>query len=582
MTPALALLAAGCVRTEPEGAQPSPPDSGPPDTSPSPTAPPSVVVLSGVLPGDTVWTPDQVYLVEDTVTVPAGATLTVLAGTEIRFAAEAQLVVAGLIRAEGTEEARIRLVADPDAPLVSDLHPSLPDAPAAWGGVQLTQTPSPDNLMSWVDLDRAQTMDGAVGVRDSEVVLEHLTVTGTRLRSIYSHSSSVIVRDSVFPTMFTAEDRAILLGLNNEAEYIKGEGEIPAGGHYVIERNVFGIPKGHNDVIDVNGTSWPGPVLEVRDNVFLGGGDEAIDGGGDLLLDGNLFQAFVKDADNTGSGDANCLSTGDVLPSLVVATRNVYVGVDHVANLKRGSFGYFEHNTVIGISPSRPSLPGDNPPRTLLSSAIRLLIPDTTDPVGGVPRDPAGYGASLDGNVFVDVPETVFGNPDENGSLGPWTSQLSVSHTLVPSSAVFANSDGVHGRAFEYLVGAPVFVDPANGDYSLAPGSIGAGAGRHGLDLGAAVGSGATVCCLAEGTGPTASVEVGGPGLFSFLWRLDGGAWSEVEIADPRAFTALPVPRTAQIVLEALSPGAHVLEVQGRDFAGVLQPTTAVPFNVEP
>jgi hypothetical protein len=577
----LVLLAAGCVRPDPSSTTPvySETPIPPPDST---TPPPSLVVLSGELPGDTVWTPEQVYLVAETVFVPAGATLTVLAGTEIRFAAETQLVVAGVIRAEGTPDAPIRLVADPDGPLVADLHPSLPDALAAWGGVQLVQTPSPDNLLSWVELDRAQTMAGAIGVLESEVVLEHLTVTGTRLRSIYSHASSVIVRDSVFPTMFTEQDSALLLGLNNEAEYIKGEGEIPAGGHYVIEHNVFGIPEGHNDVIDVNGTKWPGPVLQVRGNVFLGGGDEGIDGGGDILLDGNVFSAFVKDADNTGTGDSNCLSTADVLPTLVVATRNVYLGVDHVANLKRGSFGYFEHNTVIGISPSRQSLPGDNPPRTLLSSAIRLLIPHPLDPVGGVPRDPAGYGASLDGNIFVDVPETVFGNPDENGSLGPWTSQLAVTHTLVPSAAVFANSDGLHGRAFEYLVGEPVFVDPEGGDYSLAAGSPGVGAGRGGLDLGAAVGSGATVCCLAGTEGPTVSVEVGGPGLFSFQWRLDGGAWTEVEIADPRAFTTLPVPRSAELLLEGLSPGAHLLEVQGRDFAGVLQPTTAVPFDVAP
>jgi hypothetical protein len=439
--------------------------------------------------------------------------------------------------------------------------------------------------VSYADIEGAQSELGSLGVVDAQASFDHVTVSGTRMRAIYSDAASVVVSDSVFPTMFAPEDDPDTLGLDNMAEYVKGIGGIPAGGHYRIERNVFGVPKGHNDIIDITSNAWPAEVLEVRGNVFEGGGDEGIDGGGDLLLDANVFRAIIKDGDNHGSGDANCLSTGDGLSTLVVATRNVFVGVDHAANLKRHSFGYFEHNTIVGISPSRPAAPGDQPPRTLLSSAIRLVIPDPLDPLGAPPRDTAGIGAWLDGNVFVDVPEVVFGNPDENGSLDPVVSWLAVENTLVERADLFANADGVHGRTFQYVVGAPTFVDPAAGDYHLAAGSIGKGDGRAGLDLGHGVPYGARACCLpADGmVGPDLSLDVGGPGLFWVEWRLDGGPWTEVAIATPlEHLTRYPVPRTAPLAWTELAAGPHVLELRGRDFAGVSEPVTTWPFTVVP
>lgn len=555
--------------TQTDAHDPRTPSGTTPD---EPERPP--VSVTGPLDGDTVWTPDDgPYRVEEDVTVPAGATLTIAAGSTVYFVEGAGLTVAGRLRAEGAEDARITLAMDPTAAWVPDLHPALPEGPPHWNGIRFVESDAPDNLLSYVDIDRAQVEKGAVGVFSSEVVLEHLVVTGTRLRMIYADTSSLLVRDSNFPTMFAPEDRPDDLLLDNLSEVVKGIGGIPEGGHFRIERNVFGLGKGHNDVIDVTSGRWPGPVLEVRDNVFLGSGDEAIDGGGDILIDGNWFQAFVKDLDNHGTGDSNVLSTGDELPTIAVATRNVYVGVDHVANLKNGSFGYFEHNTVVGISEARPSLPGDVPHRILESSAIRFLIPSTENPVSDPPRNPAGFGAYLEANVFVDVPERIFGNPDENGGLEPVVTWLDVVDTLIGSAALFANSDERHGRSFDYLVGDPVFVAPENGDYRLAPGSIGAGAARHGLDLGAGVPAGATVCCVPDTTGATLTFEVGGPGVFSYVWRIDGGAWStDIPIAEPTDFFEGPtVARTVTSTIGPLGDGPHDLEIRGRDLAGVLQ-----------
>ncbi|MEQ1565309.1 MAG: hypothetical protein ABMA64_06700, partial [Myxococcota bacterium] len=460
----------GCRPPDPEPAtHTTPPAPTPPDTTLEP--PPGPLEVTGELTSDTTWSPSDAswILVTGELVVPAGITLEIGPATDVRFASRASITVYGELVAVGTESERIALRSDPLAPWEPDLHPSLPEGPPKWSGVQFVDTGSERNRIAYADVTGAQTMDGSIGVFDAAATLDHLTISGTRLRSVYAERATVTVADSVFPTMFTEDDDPDVLGLDNEAEYVKAIGGIPAGGHFRIERNLFGVPKGHNDVIDVTGNTWPAEVVEIRGNVFEGGGDEGIDGGGDLLLDGNVFRAIVKDGDNHGSGDSNCLSTGDSSTTVVVATRNLYLGVDHAANLKRESFGYFEHNTIVGISPSRPSAPGDNPPRTLLSSAIRLVIPDPLDPLGAPPRDVAGVGAWLDGNVLAGIPEVVFGNPDENGSHGAWTSWLAVQNTLVEDAAVFANADGLHGRAFQYTVGAPVF----DAEHHLAAGSPG-------------------------------------------------------------------------------------------------------------
>ena len=52
--------------------------------------------------------------------------------------------------------------------------------------------------------------------------------------------------------MFSESEGPAELGLDNISEHIKGIGEIPSGGRYIIRDNFFGSKKGHNDVIDVD------------------------------------------------------------------------------------------------------------------------------------------------------------------------------------------------------------------------------------------------------------------------------------------------------------------------------------------
>lgn len=532
------------------------------------------------LTADTILTPwGGPYTINGAVTVDAGATLYVLPGTSVYFTQGAELEVHGQLQAAGTKHQRIRLTGVPGAALVPDIRPELPAGPPKWQGIHVVDSTSADNLISFADVEYAQSSGGAVFVENSEAVLDNLSFFGTRLRMVHTENASLILRNSVFPDMFLPTDSPSTMTppLDNISEHVNVRGGIPAGGHVLIEHNVFGTNKGHNDVIDIDSNRWPDPVAMIRNNVFLGGGDEAIDGGGDILIEGNLFLNFQKDADNTGGGDSNVITTGDVRTSTLVIVRNTFVNVDHVVNFKNDSYGYFENNTVVGITPPHMSLPDDPPPRMLDFSVINFLIPNVNDPQNGNPRNPAGIGAYTAGNIMVDVPQTVFGHVDMDPPGNPdFTSILEVWHSLVGDPTVFANADGIHNRMFQYLVGAPRFVNAAAGDYRLAPGSPALGTGPNGLDMGAHVPAGASI----SGEPPAltaadhATLTIGGPGIFSFIYRVNDGPWSEeIQITDPSDVAAPTKTRQYDLALGGLADGQYTVYVRGRDFAGQLQPT---------
>jgi len=79
-----------------------------------------------------------------------------------------------------------------------------------------------------------------------------------------------------------------------------------------VRWNTFHGNKGHNDVLDVDSDVLPNPILQLRENIFLGqSGDEDCDLGGDVFIDGNFFAHGHKDTANTSLGHASAFSTGD-------------------------------------------------------------------------------------------------------------------------------------------------------------------------------------------------------------------------------------------------------------------------------
>jgi len=544
--------------------------------------------VSGVLSASAIWTAaDGPYHVTGEVTVPANLTLQIMPGTSVYFDADTQITVNGIIDVQGTEYQRIRFTGVPGAPLVADIRPELPDGPPKWGGIQLQNTMSDQNIISYADVEYAQNSSGSIGVNNSEVVIDNVSFSGTRLRMVYSDSASVIIRNSIFADMFEPSDSPLNMTppLDNVSEHIKHVGYIPTGGHYIIENNIFGTNKGHNDVIDFDSGQQPDPILQILNNTFIGGGDEAIDGGGDMLIEGNLFANFIKDIDNDGTGDSNVISTSDMLSSTMVIARNVFVNNDHVVNFKLDGYGYFENNTVTGITAPHMSLPTDTPVRMLDFSAINFLIPNISDPENGVPRDPAGKGAYTGGNIFDNIPQTVFGHPDMNPTYGGIISNLEVKDCLVESADVFANADGVHGRNFDYLIGEAHFAGPDTGNYEVAYGSA-LGSNGNGQDMGAMVSRGASISGEPQGvTNSTgATLTIGGPGIFSFIYRVNDEPWSsEIEIWNPLNIDATEKIRSYDVELTGLTDGDYTVYVRGRNFAGEMQtePTASDTWTVD-
>ncbi len=301
----------------------------------------------GVLRTSTVWGPQaNPYTVAGELTVPKDVVLTLLPGTIVLFQEGARIVINGRLLAEGTPDHPIRFTRATDKNY--------------WLGLQFDQTME-DNRIRHAFLEYARTNDGMVGVQKSRLLLEYVDFDHCDRRRIRTLNSSLIVRHCRFANMFGPNEPPTT---DNMSENIWGSG-IPDGGWLLIEENVFGTNKGHNDAIDLDGPAAPKPIMHIRNNTFLGGADDAMDLEGDALIEGNLFMNFVRDQYNKASGESNVLSAGAGKHYTMI--HNIFVNSQHVAQVKDGSFLTFINNTAVNISREAIyfdlNLPGRKPGR---------------------------------------------------------------------------------------------------------------------------------------------------------------------------------------------------------------------------
>ncbi|MFP6904368.1 MAG: lamin tail domain-containing protein, partial [Verrucomicrobiota bacterium] len=518
--------------------------------------------LTGPITANTTLAPgDGPYRISGELVIAPGATLTIQAGTSLYFDQGALITVNGVLKSQGSAYARVYCGPVPNAALVPDPagNGGLPDGPPKWGGIQFVDSLSSANLMSHTDVHHAQDENGSVGIHRSELVLHQMSFSGTHLRMVYADSSSLGILESVFPDMFGPGENAEALGLDDISEHITSEGAFPATGFFIIQGNRFGTNKGHNDVIDVDSGRRPGPILQVLDNVFTGVGDDELNLGGDVYVSGNLFMHVDKDNQNSDEGYASAISTGDAgSNTLIVATRNVFWDVDHAIDLKAGATTIFENNTIVQVHPDFTD-PFGNPN---LASAINLFVDE--------PGAQAGNGAYVGNNIFVDCPR-IFGNVDLPGGV---ETVVELEHNLMAQSLAEALISTRIGTGLtldpQTLIGHPHFIDEALGPFALLPGSPAAGAGLAGQDLGAAIAEGIYITGEPPEITPlnSASLSIGGPGIFSYVYRVNSGPWSD-ELAIGNGFDPVGgTTRTAEIELVGLAPGTYKVQVRGRDFAG--------------
>ncbi|MFT4640666.1 MAG: hypothetical protein ACI8T1_003996, partial [Verrucomicrobiales bacterium] len=510
--------------------------------------------------GTVTWLASQSPIhVRDDLVIPADVTLIVEPGTTVYVAPEKSITVNGKLIAEGTAYERIRFTTDPSLPFVADIKPDLPQAPPHWGGIQFVDSMSPDNRVAYADIGYAQSQLGSIGIIRSQALIDHCTFLGTHLRMVYADRSSVIIQHCTFPDMFAENEFADALGLDNISEHIKGIGAYPANGHFIIQHNVFGTNKGHNDVIDVDSGVRPAPILQVLNNRFLGARDELLDLGGDVYIAGNIFFNVVKDDETSDRGYANAISTGDAVNrATIVASQNLFWDVDHAINLKRNVATIFEYNTVHQVHADFVDR-FDNPN---IGSVINLYV----DEPGATPGD----GAYVRGNVLSAIPR-VIGNADLPGdkvsSLGfayNWVDdQLSDITVAQRAETIFDLGEG-------NLIGAPGFVNESDGDFALASYAGARRAGPFGEDLGMTVRPGVHIMGEPGSRITESSVTLTflGPGIFAYRYRVNEGPWSEpIPIGD--GFQGQETKRTADLTLTDMVPGqAYTVSAIGQDFAG--------------
>ncbi|MBN2474231.1 MAG: lamin tail domain-containing protein [Pirellulales bacterium] len=459
--------------------------------------------VSGTLTGpDVVWdAASGPWHVTGDVTVPAGVTLTIEPGTTVFFDQDTQLTVNGRLVAEGTRFERIRFAPPPGSS-------------ATWQGLAFRS--AEDNRLAYLDMESSSAAGQSIDLDDSRILIDDVTWTGTTRTILSITDSSLIVRNSEFP--------------GTTAQTVSGRRLLAADPYLLFEHNTFGICTGvKEDVIDFT-TVGSEVMPRFIGNVFLGGGDDALDLDGTRgYVEGNVFMNFHRNFDPT-EGESYAVSSGydGAHSSRHVIVRNVFIDCDNAALVKDRSWIDFQNNTLVdcgtGINFDEPQEAGIDP----------------------------GIGAYLDGNIFWNMPTPLAYFYVDDPVWG--TTDITVHRSII--------SPEYQGLGEGNLYEAPRLADPAGGDFRLLPGSPALGRGPNGLDIGAIVPAGASIAGLPPvlTSLADATLAVAGPGITHYKYRLDGGpAWS-VE-------TAVDVP----IELAGLSDGPHALEVLGKSAAGVWQ-----------
>ena len=457
----------------------------------------STVEVGGALSTHTWWSATNgPYRVTQMLEVPAGVTLTIEAGTSVYFEPNGGLVIHGRLLAVGTA----------NRPVYFDRPPG---GSGSWAGLFFDKSTNENRL---VCLYMANYAPHALVLSNSVLVAEHVIWTNSIHNVIIAMDSSLAVRFSRFPDIAWEET-------------VGGVGIMP-NGFMVFEGNTFGTTLGYADIVDFTGGKRPGPIIQFRNNVFLGGSDDGLDlDGTDAHIEGNVFMHFHKY--NSSTSESSAIATGGYLGdySNLVVTRNIFFDNDYDLVLKEGAVVHAQNNTFVAsvkgsLCFAEPDRPGAAPARAVW----------------------------LDGDIFWHHP-VVMANLDTN-LLTQGALEVRVDHSILPQPGPWS---GV-GNSDE----DPRFVNPTN-DFHLRAGSPALGSGPFGLDMGALVSAGARV--TGEPSPLTARREatltVDGPGLTHYRYRVNGGAWSQ------------EMPVTQLLVLTNLADGPYQVAVIGRNSAGV-------------
>ncbi|MBW7992396.1 MAG: hypothetical protein FVQ84_20605 [Planctomycetes bacterium] len=436
---------------------------------------------NGILTENTTWTPQEgPYLITGEFTVPFGVELSITPGTTVFFEPDATIIIKGQLIAEGSEYELIHFT-------------RTPGTNGTWDGIHFINTIR-DNRITYATVEYGRSNNGMIGIENSNLLLDHVILDNTDLRRISTINSALIVSNCVFTDIFGPNEPPTT---DNRSEHIWGSG-IPENGYFIIENNIFGTTKGHNDAIDFDGPSRPNPIMQILDNVFMGGGDDALDLGADAHIEGNVFMHYYRDSYNNATGNSNAISAGSGKEYVIV--RNIFFDTDHVTNIKQDAFVTFINNTVVDVN----------------KAVVYFDRPG---------QGQAGRGIYVDGCIFWNT-DLIFDEIID-------TTDITVNYSIIPEQWHYLGTSNIDAD--------PVFVDP-NADFHLQALSPAISTGPCGLDMGAYVPDGAAVCGEPDKLTyhTDATLFVGGPGITHYMYRLNKDPWSqEISVDIPIELTNL-------------------------------------------
>ncbi|MES2569265.1 MAG: hypothetical protein V4710_04320, partial [Verrucomicrobiota bacterium] len=193
---------------------------------------------SGVL----TWSPaGGPYHITADVTVPAGLTLVIQAGTSVQFDQNKRLTVKGALPVQGTREAHVTFSHVPGTIAEGDCDPiknGVQTGPPKWGGIRIVDSLSQENKVAYADFINAQGTSplgntendqenwGSIGVIRSWAWIDHCTWSGSHLRWCYGRNAKLTVTHCTFGDMFDATEAPpndFIAGADNRQEPLKVE-----------------------------------------------------------------------------------------------------------------------------------------------------------------------------------------------------------------------------------------------------------------------------------------------------------------------------------------------------------------------
>ncbi len=520
----------------------------------------------GTLSADETWTAaDGPYHVTGNVNIPAGRTLTIEPGTTLFLDASVGFTIHGRLVAQGTEYRRIRFT-------------RLPGTTTQWAGFQIPDSKQ-DNIIAYADLEFGGSRShwittgnnsGSTVGPTARLTVDHATFSGSDTQYFSIWDPQIIVRNSVFADL--------------GSHYMVMAERMPADGWFIIEGNLFGHSHGDTDIFHLNSVSVKGgPVAQILNNVFTGGGDDIVDDNEtDTHIEGNLFMHVnvgnsarsASAAVTTGTGGGSA-SADNLESQHLVVVRNIFYHGDYGILNKTGAYAEIYNNVFI-------------------QNAGAILLNEYVGSNVGSP----GRAAYVENCIFWNNGPEVHGTSTDNGTgtlVNPENTQLTVNNSIVGGDFLDLGTGNIDADPLlvdadrelyvdmtlsRFSTGFPGFAESGYllegmiPDVHLRPESSARGSGLNGVDMGFYAPAAATIGGVpASPTSRTeATLAVGGADMYGYKYRIAGpgfdNTWS-TELARMMRVTALThsgVTATATVANHGLAVG-DIVEITGADVA---------------